>query len=55
MASNTQTTRNRRRIRKKNAGKENKRIRRNKGTTQAFQIHTAEANANAPAEAKHTD
>ena len=43
MASNTQTTKNRRRIRRKNAGKENKRIRRNKGTTPPFAIHQVKA------------
>jgi hypothetical protein len=52
MASNTQTTRYRRKLRKKNAGKPRKAMLRGKGTTPSFAIHTAEADANAPAEAK---
>ena len=45
MARNTQTTKNRRRIRRNNAGKEHKRIRRNKGTTPAFPIHVDQADS----------
>ncbi|MEC7987329.1 MAG: hypothetical protein VX278_19315 [Myxococcota bacterium] len=52
MASLTQTTRYRRKLRRKNAGKERKRALRLHGTTPAFPIHTPEADANAPAEVK---
>ena len=48
MASLTQTTRYRRRLRRKNAGKERKRKLRLHGTTPAFAIHTPEADKNAP-------
>ena len=52
MASRTNQTMNRRRIRKKNQGREGKRIRRNKGSTPAFPVHTPEADENAPKQAK---
>ena len=52
MASLTSITRHRRRLRRKNAGKKNKAHRRIHGTTPVFPIHTAEADANAPMEAK---
>ena len=55
MASLTQTTRHRRRLRRKKAGKENKARRRNQGTTPAFPVHTPEADANAPQEARQSD
>ncbi len=51
MASNTQETRFKRRLRRKNMGKERKRRLRIDGTTPAFPIHTPEADANAPAQA----
>ncbi len=49
MASNTQETRFKRHLRRKNMGKERKRKLRIHGTTPAFAIHTPEADANAPA------
>jgi len=52
MASRTNQTENRRRIRRKNQGRDAKRIRRNKGSTPAFPVHTPEADANAPKQAK---
>lgn len=52
MASNTQETRFRRKLRAKKAGRKAKAERRNKGTTPTFPVHTAEADANAPAEAR---
>ena len=52
MASLTQTTRYKRKLRAKKAGRTNKAERRNKGTTPAFPIHTPEADANAPNQAK---
>jgi hypothetical protein len=52
MASRTNQTMNRRRIRKKNQGKEGKRVRRNQGSTPAFAVHTPEADANAPNQVK---
>ena len=52
MASNTQTTRFRRKLRKSKAGRKRKNALQNHGTTPAFPIHTEEADANAPAEAK---
>ncbi|HJN73124.1 MAG TPA: hypothetical protein QGF58_04225 [Myxococcota bacterium] len=52
MASNTKTTRFRRKLRAKKAGRKAKAKRRNQGTTPVFPIHTEEADANAPAEAK---
>ncbi len=50
MASKTAVTEFRRHIRNKNAGRERKAALRNKGSTPVFPIHTAEADANAPAE-----
>ena len=52
MASLTQTTRFKRSIRKKNAGKKRKARIRTQGTTPAFAIHTPEADSNAPNQAK---
>ena len=48
MASLTQTTKFKRKLRKAKAGKERKRKNRNLGTTPKFPIHTAEADSNAP-------
>ena len=55
MASNTQQTEYRRKLRGKNAGKQRKHDLENKGTTTAFPIHTAEADANAPDQARSSD
>jgi hypothetical protein len=52
MASLTQTTRYKRKLRAKKAGRDAKAERRNKGTTPVFPVHTAEADANAPDQAK---
>ena len=52
MASNTKQTRHRRNLRQKNAGRKRKNRLENYGTTPKFAIHTPEADANAPAEAK---
>ena len=52
MASLTQTTKYKRKLRQAKAGKERKRKNRNQGTTPKFPIHTAEADANAPNQAK---
>lgn len=52
MASKTNQTEFRRHLRKKNAGKQAKRDRANHGTTPAFPLHTAEADQNAPAQAR---
>jgi len=52
MASNTQQTRFRRNLRKKNAGRKRKNRLATYGTTPVFPVHTPEADANAPAEAK---
>jgi hypothetical protein len=54
MASNTQQTRYRRKLRDKKMGTKAKAARRIKGTTPVFPVHTAEADANAPHEAKPT-
>jgi len=54
MASNTQETKFRRRLRQAKAGKETKRARR-RGTTPVFPIHTEEADKNAPDQAKPAD
>ena len=51
MASETQTTRYRRKIRKANSGRRGKAARRNHGTTPSFPVHTPEADANAPDQA----
>ena len=55
MASNTQITRFRRNLRKKKAGRKRKSALNNHGTTPTFPIHTPEADANAPTEAKQPD
>jgi len=55
MASNTQETRFRRKLRKKKAGRDRKKKLANHGTTPAFPIHTAEADKNAPNEARPTE
>lgn len=55
MASLTQKTEYRRSLRKDKMGKERKRRARNFGTTPAFPIHTPEADANAPEEAKSSE
>lgn len=52
MASNTAKTTYCRKIRQKNAGKAARRLRNNRGSTPAFPIHTPEADAAVPAEAK---
>lgn len=52
MASLTQTTQYKRRLRKAKMGKERRRALRNQGTTPPFPIHTPEADANAPDQAK---
>lgn len=52
MASNTQKTEFRREARHSKAGRARKRQLEHKGTTPAFPVHTPEADANAPAEAK---
>lgn len=49
MASLTQTTRYKRKLRAKRAGRQRKNANANKGTTPKFAIHTPEADANAPA------
>lgn len=55
MASNTQITRFRRKIRRSKAGRDRKRRLRNQGTTPPFPIHTPEADANAPEQAKRSN
>ena len=50
MPSNTKFTRFRRKIRRKNMGKDRKAALRANGTTPAFSIHTPEVDANAPAD-----
>lgn len=52
MASKTAQTQYRRALRLKNAGRDAKRARANEGTTQPFPIHTPEADALAPNQAK---
>ncbi|MEN9786412.1 MAG: hypothetical protein RLZZ299_1676 [Pseudomonadota bacterium] len=52
MASKTAQTTFRRMLRNKNAGKQARRDRANKGTTPAFPLHTAQAEANAAEKAK---
>lgn len=49
MASYTQTTQFRRKLRAKNMGKARKARLRIDGTTPKFAVHTADADANAPA------
>lgn len=50
MASYTKTTRFKRKIRRKNMGRDRKALLRSQGTTPAFAVHTPDAQANAPAE-----
>lgn len=52
MASNTQETRYKRKLRDKRTGRKNKHKRENRGTTPVFPIHTPAADALAPAQAK---
>ncbi|MFT5681332.1 MAG: hypothetical protein ACI8RZ_002238 [Myxococcota bacterium] len=52
MASNTKQTRFRRNLRSKKAGRDRKHKLVSQGTTPVFPIHTPEADANAPAEAR---
>jgi hypothetical protein len=52
MASNTTETRFKRNTRRKNAGRARKNALENHGSTPKFPVHTAEADANAPAMAK---
>lgn len=52
MASSTAQTEYRRKIRRKNAGKQARRDRANTGTTPPFAVHTPEADANAAAKQK---
>ena len=54
MASNTQQTKYRRKLRKEKAGRERKRAVRIHGTTPVFPIPPPEADANAPNQAKAT-
>ncbi|MCB9743274.1 MAG: hypothetical protein H6741_07560 [Alphaproteobacteria bacterium] len=54
MASNTKQTEYRRKLRKAKAGRQAKNDRANQGTTPAFPIHTPEADANAPNQAKQS-
>ncbi len=55
MASLTQKTEHRRKLRQSKAGRARKRAQALHGTTPAFKIHTAEADANQPEEAKKQD
>ncbi len=55
MASNTQETKFKRKLRRKNAGKSNKAKRRNQGTTPVFPIHTPEIDARFPEQAAQAD
>jgi hypothetical protein len=52
MASKTAQTTFRRMLRNKNAGKQARRDRENKGSTPAFPLHTAQAEANAAEKAQ---
>ncbi len=52
MASNTEHTEFRREKRHVKAGRDRKRKLRTQGTTPVFPVHTAEADANAPDQAK---
>lgn len=49
MASLTQTTKFKRKLRKKRAGRKAKNYRANHGTTPAFKVHSDDAVSNAPA------
>lgn len=55
MASKTQQTEYRRKIRRDNAGRARKRALENKGTTPSFPVHTPEADTAAPAMARRSD
>ena len=55
MASNTQTTEYKRRLRKARMGKERRRALRNNGTTPVFPVHTPESDANAPDQARKSE
>ena len=55
MASLTQTTQFKRKLRKARMGKARKAALRNQGTTPSFPVHTPEADANAPEQASKTD
>ena len=55
MASNSKQTKFRRALRLKKAGRKAKNKRNSVGTTPVFPIHTAEADANAPNQAKPAD
>ena len=52
MASNTKQTKYRRQLRADKAGRKAKNLRAKNGTTPAFPVHTPEADANAPDQAK---
>ncbi len=52
MASNSKVTKFRRKLRRAKAGRAGKTRRRLHGTTPVFPIHTPEADANAPQQAK---
>jgi hypothetical protein len=52
MASKTAQTEYRRKLRKMNAGKAARRLRENQGTTPVFPVHTPEADAAAPNQAR---
>lgn len=52
MSSSTSQTEYRRKIRRDNAGRARKNALQNHGTTPAFPVHTPEADANAPNQAK---
>lgn len=52
MASKTAETQYHRKIRNQNAGRARKRALENKGTTPPFSVHTEEADANAPGQAR---
>ena len=54
MASYTKTTRHKRKIRDQKSGRAAAANREKKGTTPIFPIHTPEADANAPQEAKQS-
>ena len=54
MASNTKILKFRRALRKKKAGRKAKNLRALHGTTPKFDIHTPEADKNAPDQAKQT-
>lgn len=54
MASRTAQTEYRRHLRRQNAGKADRRVANNKGTTPPFPVHTPEADAASPGEALPT-